>query len=626
MHRSGTSAVARTLNLCGASLGKDLLAPKGDNERGFWENTHVLGLHEKFLQDIGFNWHDLAFADIDWLSEARIAEFRRALGVILREQFGAKRLCLIKDPRLSWFAPLWVDVLRRRHRRAVFVVTVRHPDEVAASLAKRDGFSIGYSRLLWLRHMINAERVSRGHPRVFVHYERLLLDWRSEVDRVGRQLDIDWPVPIDSVSDEISAYLSPALRHHRHGTRKGSAQSLPEWIERVYRLACEATSSTSPDIAASFDSTLTEFDASMRLCAPVFDELTHQADSMRRAHTREISAARRVINKQSREINRARTQIEALAAEIENARTAHSARDRIEADLRQDILNHQQATSRLQQDIDNLVEILKQKDVEIDQARTNIDSLVDDLAQAKKLFASKDTEIDHARGHIEALVADLGRAREIISSKDAEIDQARTNIDSLVDELAQAKKLFASKDAEIDRAREVIAGKDQEIEQARKIVETQAAQIETARALVAAKDQEIDRARNNFETTAKRVEHLNTQIEQKHAELESMGADIDAIGAKFADRNREIDQARSTVNSLSNDLETMQRTIAGKDAEISAMRGTIDAMQEEIEQARLAHKTRDITEAQLHDELAKLHHSTWIRLGRTLHLMKINSK
>ena len=35
MHRSGTSGIARLLNLRGAELGRDLLPPKDDNERGF---------------------------------------------------------------------------------------------------------------------------------------------------------------------------------------------------------------------------------------------------------------------------------------------------------------------------------------------------------------------------------------------------------------------------------------------------------------------------------------------------------------------------------------------------------------------------------------------------------------
>lgn len=41
MHRSGTSALARTLNLVGVDLGIDSEAGGKDNQRGFWENPEL---------------------------------------------------------------------------------------------------------------------------------------------------------------------------------------------------------------------------------------------------------------------------------------------------------------------------------------------------------------------------------------------------------------------------------------------------------------------------------------------------------------------------------------------------------------------------------------------------------
>jgi hypothetical protein len=37
MHRSGTSALTRVLNLRGAALSRQMVAPKSDNPRGYWE-------------------------------------------------------------------------------------------------------------------------------------------------------------------------------------------------------------------------------------------------------------------------------------------------------------------------------------------------------------------------------------------------------------------------------------------------------------------------------------------------------------------------------------------------------------------------------------------------------------
>ena len=49
MGRSGTSAIARVLALCGASLPQSLLGPNEGNPRGYWEPLEALHINEEFL-------------------------------------------------------------------------------------------------------------------------------------------------------------------------------------------------------------------------------------------------------------------------------------------------------------------------------------------------------------------------------------------------------------------------------------------------------------------------------------------------------------------------------------------------------------------------------------------------
>src|SRR5512146_569597 len=92
MHRSGTSAVARVLNLCGASLGGELLPAKEDNERGFWENRAILALHERFLAEVGSSWHDLAPLPADWQQSRAARRFVAELPHVLDAEFGDNAL------------------------------------------------------------------------------------------------------------------------------------------------------------------------------------------------------------------------------------------------------------------------------------------------------------------------------------------------------------------------------------------------------------------------------------------------------------------------------------------------------------------------------------------------------
>src|SRR5690348_156745 len=70
MHRSGTSAMTRTLSLLGAALPKGLMpAAENNNEAGFWEPQPVADLNDEILQALDSEWDDVfAFRPRRYLS------------------------------------------------------------------------------------------------------------------------------------------------------------------------------------------------------------------------------------------------------------------------------------------------------------------------------------------------------------------------------------------------------------------------------------------------------------------------------------------------------------------------------------------------------------------------------
>ena len=52
MHRSGTSALSRVINLLGADLPPDLMNPAEDNKSGFWESIKLSKIHDKLLDSL----------------------------------------------------------------------------------------------------------------------------------------------------------------------------------------------------------------------------------------------------------------------------------------------------------------------------------------------------------------------------------------------------------------------------------------------------------------------------------------------------------------------------------------------------------------------------------------------
>lgn len=60
MHRSGTSALTRCLNLLGLSVGPedDLIPASEENVKGFWENVELKKLNDNILEAFDGEWMD----------------------------------------------------------------------------------------------------------------------------------------------------------------------------------------------------------------------------------------------------------------------------------------------------------------------------------------------------------------------------------------------------------------------------------------------------------------------------------------------------------------------------------------------------------------------------------------
>jgi hypothetical protein len=219
--RSGTSALTRVLSLCGAALPAGLLGATAENPRGYWEpraaihlNQAILHRHRSSGYDLTLRMHEEGTFDAEQ-NAADIAKIRAYLSTL-----PAAPVVVIKEVKLTAVSDIWFEAARQAGFDIAAVIPVRHPQEVIGSLARRVArqnyvrASPGFAGAGWLKHTLLAERDTRSVPRVFVEYANLLEDWRREVKRVSTALEIDL-----SSRDEgaIEEFLTPDLRHHRHG-------------------------------------------------------------------------------------------------------------------------------------------------------------------------------------------------------------------------------------------------------------------------------------------------------------------------------------------------------------------------------------------------------------------------
>ncbi|KFL35746.1 glycosyltransferase [Arenimonas donghaensis] len=232
MHRSGTSALARVLGLCGADLGARVLGASAGNQTGHWEDAVAVEIHERLLAALGLRWDDPVSLPADWLTGEAGRRAAAAVHDYLRDDRARTSLWAAKDPRLGLFAEAWERGAAGLGLPLSAVVLLRHPAEVARSLSVRDGIAPGRGLLLWLEYTLASLETAARLPHRVIGYDQLLADWRGVLATIAKLPGCDsLATPGPEASAEVSAFLDPALRHHR----EADDASLPEPVREVWQ-------------------------------------------------------------------------------------------------------------------------------------------------------------------------------------------------------------------------------------------------------------------------------------------------------------------------------------------------------------------------------------------------------
>jgi len=215
MHRSGTSMVARMLNLCGVDLGGegDLVPANESNRAGHWEHARFIEFDDRILAHFGGTWDHPPTLPAGWHEDAGLGALRAEAAAFLAASFGAPDAGAVwgwKDPRASLTLPFWralVPDLR-------CVVCVRNPLDVAASLVARNGMERRRALALWQRYTEAALRNTGPGERIVVAYEGFFPDHRAALAPILGFLGLP-PVEAGSPRDAaLAGFVDRGLKHH----------------------------------------------------------------------------------------------------------------------------------------------------------------------------------------------------------------------------------------------------------------------------------------------------------------------------------------------------------------------------------------------------------------------------
>ncbi len=421
MHRSGTSALAGTLGLLGMRLPSRLMPPTIDNPKGYFESVQIYEIHERLLAAAGTNWFGIESLPADWFHSAEASAFVDELVAAVRQDYGDAATFVVKDPRMCRLMPLWRQVLDKVSAQARFAIPLRNPLEVARSLEKRDGLPLAHGCLLWLCHVLDAERETRGSRRVFFHYHDLLSDPARMAARIASQLTEETLALNERDERDISSLIDPELRHHVAEPKQlHRPEAFYPWLWDSYEASCAlvdrpadkgpqrrldrvrmlfepAAASFAPLLAArdsalaerdvkitALDRTLVERDAKVAALDKALSESDHELGALRNAlpeRDAKISALDRTLvereakvatlgqalAKRDRELGRLRDALAERDANVAALDQTLAERDRELGGLRDTLAERDMRVAALGQEVVNLRSQLAGKAAELDQ-------------------------------------------------------------------------------------------------------------------------------------------------------------------------------------------------------------------------------------------------------------------
>lgn len=242
MHRSGTSALTKGLEVLGVSLGNELYsAIAGNNDKGFFEDIETNKLNNEILDFIGMQWDSLTKISKEALLERAFPKFKDRAKSLIREKLKKNPIFGLKDPRFCRLLPFWQKIFQSEGIETSYIISIRNPLNIASSLSKRDDMDIEKSCYLWLSHLAAAVHNTEDKNRVFVSYDALLENPESQLSRVATKLSLPSP-SAEMLSKYHDSFLDNELRRSTLGMKdlEESIQAPPIVKSAYYHLLCAA--------------------------------------------------------------------------------------------------------------------------------------------------------------------------------------------------------------------------------------------------------------------------------------------------------------------------------------------------------------------------------------------------
>jgi glycosyltransferase involved in cell wall biosynthesis len=428
MHRSGTSAVARLLNMMGAYFAPERmeLPVNQANPKGYWERRDVVNLNEEIFKALDISWDRLAAFTPKSINSEIVQRFQPYAAEIVLG-LDAQRPWMLKDPRLCLLLPLWMPLLEV----PVCVFVYRSPIQVAQSLAKRENFSLRLGMALWEKYNLCALENANPLQRILINYETLMQHPVATVKKLYEQLQQLEVQGLRLPSEkEIRTFLEPTLFHAQGDDSLQNAYITPQQAQLFNALQDGSilTMKPLPTLSGGAQEILDDYEQRLREAARI-TALQGEISQLRCDHQNEISQLQ--LAHQAREVT--------LAEEM--AQVKHDFHQQWLVNLRSQALivsDYQGQLAAAKQQLDQVTTQctqLEQQVVELQTERqhlqSNLISLQNTIADNKQKLAALEPQFAEKEQKLTQHVQELASKNQHISALTQRVHKQEENVQRL---------------------------------------------------------------------------------------------------------------------------------------------------------------------------------------------------
>ena len=553
MHRSGTSALGGALQLLGVNFGQRLAPPGRDNEKGYWEHPEIVALHDELLRSLGSHWDDDKPLPSDWVKRKITRNVRSLLVGILERDFADSALFGMKDPRMCRLMPLWFPIFQTLGAEPHFVLMVRHPWDVAESLAKRNGIEHPKSYLLWLEHVVQAETATRSHQRSFVRYDEMVDDPAAILGQLRKQLGVNLRTP-SRVRTRLRNFLDPSMRHHQFN--KKTADKLREPVPQLALDFYETirNASTSREIAGKMEPLVAQFISARELFypridlveAPLASLINKIAKSEETRHLLDTCNTPAQLSVQLLELNRVRDEKERQVLHLQEEfeeKVKHVAL------LQGELKEKSEHVVLLQGELKGRSEQVVHFQREFEEKAKHVALLQGELKGRSEQVVRFQHEFEEKAKHVALLQGELkGRSEQVVRFQH-EFEEKVKHVALLQGELKEKSEHVVLLQGELKGRSEQVVRFQHEFEEKVKHVALLQSELKE-------KSEQVIHFQHEFEEKSQRAAQFKTEAEERSRNVTQLQRDLEEKSWQAAQLQRESDQQSELVEQLKDQLLT----------------------------------------------------------------------